>query len=194
MTYCIGGILLQWWPQCTPCLHLALPPSWTWVSWQRTREWSSCGCWKLTKSSGKCRKSKWGDGVQYPGLLLLEEKCLVSRLFFFSIRKSLILFSVLCSVCCLLYGIRTIFVTASDKCWQGMGMRLEGAWVSGCVQQGLGMRLVSFGWAPQAKGHWIRFPASLVPRPLAKKNKTRPGYEANFQQEPTFPIPSISPP
>ena len=48
-------------------------------------------------------------------------------------------------------------------------MRLEGAWVSGCIQEGLGMRVVYFGWAPQAKGHWIQFPASLIPRPLTKK-------------------------
>ena len=52
---------------------------------------------------------------------------------------------------------------------KGLGMRLEGAWVSGCIQEGLGMRVVYFGWAPQAKGHWIQFPASLIPRPLTKK-------------------------
>lgn len=75
---------------------------------------------------------------------------------FFSTRKSLISFPVLCSVCC---------------SRRSLGIRL--------LQEGLGTRVVYIGWAPQPKGHWIQFPHTQATHKKKNTTTTLPGYEAN---------------
>ena len=74
-------------------------------------------------------------------------------------------------------------------------MRLEGAWVSGCIQDGLGMRVVYFGWAPQPKDHRIQFPPTLIPRPLAKKKQQQCGLDMRLipSKSRLFPFLPITP-